>query len=100
MTNVQFIKTVRTELIGPDEELATLKTEIDLYIQEVKRSQKALQEAQGRMDFLISKKFQEKGLKFLEGEAIQVPEYDVMYFWACGQLRSLPTSVLRSMKHD
>ena len=63
-------------------------------LEEIKRAQKAVEEANKHINFLINKRFNELNLKAMEGELIYLPEYDLSYFWANDQLHQIPSTVL------
>ena len=94
MTKVNIIKTVREENIGSDDNLSAVVATRNLWLEEIKRAQKAVEEANEHINFLINKRFKELNLKVMEGELIYLPEYDLSYFWANDQLHQIQSTVL------
>ena len=94
MTKVNIIKTVRRENIGSDDRLKAVVATRDLWLEELKRAQKAVEEANEHINFLINNRFNELNLKAMEGELIYLPEYGLSYFWANDQLHQIPSTVL------
>ena len=94
MTKVNLIKTVRRENIGSDDKLRAAVASRDLWLEEVKRAQKAVDEANERINFLIDSRVKELNLKAKEGELIYFPEYDLSYFWANEHLHQIPSIIL------
>ncbi len=94
MTKVNIIKTVREENIGSDDNIKAVVATRNLWLEEIKRAQKAVEEANKHINFLINKRFKELNLKAMEGELIYLPEYDLSYFWANDQLHQIPSTVL------
>ena len=94
MTKVNIIKTVREENIGSDDNLRAVLATRNLWLEEIKRAQKAVEEANEHINFLINKRFKELNLKVMEGELIHFPEYDLSYFWVNDQLHQIPSTVL------
>lgn len=94
MTKVNIIKTVREENIGSDDNLSAVVATRNLWLEEIKRAQKAVEEANEHINFLINKRFKELNLKVMEGELVYLPEYDLSYFWANDQLHQIPSTVL------
>ena len=41
-------------------------------------------------------RFKEMNIKVVDGEAIFIPDYDLLYFWDGEKLRPLPTTTLRA----
>lgn len=93
MTKVNIIKTVRQENIGSDDKIKAVVTTRNLWLEEIKRAQKAIEEANEYINFLINKRFKELNLKVMEGELIYFPEYDLSYFWANDHLHQIPSTV-------
>ena len=91
---VNIIKTVREENIGSDDSIKAVIATRNLWLEEIKRAQKAIEEANKHINFLINKRFKELNLKAMEGELIYLPEYDLSYFWANDQLHQIPSTVL------
>ena len=94
MMKVNIIKTVREENIGSDDNIKAVVATRDLWLEEIKRAQKAVEEANETINFLINNRFKELNLKAMEGELIYLPEYDLSYFWANDQLHQIPSTVL------
>lgn len=94
MTKVNIIQTVRQENIGSDDKIKAVVATRNLWLEEIKRAQKAVEEANKHINFLINKRFKELNLKVMEGELIYLPEYDLSYFWANDQLHQIPSTVL------
>ena len=94
MTKVNIITTVRKETIGSSDKLKAAVATRDLWLEDVKRAQKAVEEANERINFLIDARVKELNLKAKEGELIYFPEYDLSYFWANGSLHQIPSTVL------
>ena len=94
MTKVNIIKTVRQENIGSDDNIKAVVATRNLWLEEIKRAQKAVEEANEHINFLINKRFKELNFKAMEGELIYFPEYDLSYFWANDQLHQIPSTVL------
>ncbi len=94
MTKVNIIQTVRKETIGSDDRIKAVVATRDLWLEEIKRAQKAVEEANEHINFLINNRFKELNLKVKEGELIYLPEYDLSYFWANEQLHQIPSTVL------
>ena len=94
MTKVNIINTVRNETIGSNDEIQAAVASRNLWLEEIKRAQKAVEEANERINFLIDKRFKELNLKAVAGELIYLPEYDLSYFWANGSLHQIPSTVL------
>lgn len=94
MTKVNIIQTVRQENIGSDDKIKAVVATRNLWLEEIKRAQKAVEEANKHINFLINKRFNELNLKAMEGELIYLPEYDLSYFWANDQLHQIPSTVL------
>jgi xylose isomerase len=97
---MNIINTVRRETIGSDDRIKAVIATRDLWLEELKRAQKAVEEENKRINFLIEQRFNELNLKAVEGELIYLPEYDLSYFWANGKLVQLPTKVLGSTKNE
>lgn len=91
-----LITTIREKSIGQSDKLAAAKATLDLRLQEVELAQKAVREAQDYLDSLIDKRFKEMNIKVVDGEAIFIPDYDLLYFWDGEKLRPLPTTTLRA----
>lgn len=91
---VNIINTVREENIGNDDSIKAVVATRNLWLEEIKRAQKAVEEANKHINFLINKRFKELNLKAMEGELIYLPEYDLSYFWANDQLHQIPSTVL------
>lgn len=89
-----IIKTVREENIGSDDDIKAIVATRNLWLEEIKRAQKAVEEADKHINFLINNRFKELNLKAMEGELIYLPEYDLSYFWVNGQLHQIPSTVL------
>jgi hypothetical protein len=94
MMKVNIINTVREENIGNDDSIKAVVATRNLWLEEIKRAQKAVEEANKHINFLINKRFKELNLKAMEGELIYLPEYDLSYFWANDQLHQIPSTVL------
>ena len=94
MTKVNIIKTVRKENIGSDDKIKAAVASRNLWLEEIKRAQKAVDEANEQINFLIESRVKELNLKAKEGELIYFPEYDLSYFWANEQLHQIPSTVL------
>lgn len=94
MTKVNIIQTVREENIGSDDKIKAAVATRDLWLEEIKRAQKAVEEANERINALINNRFKELNVKATEGELIYLPEYDLSYFWANDQLHQIPSTVL------
>ena len=89
-----LITTIRKETIGSDDSIKAVVATRNLWLEEIKRAQKAVEEANKHINFLINKRFKELNLKAMEGELIYLPEYDLSYFWANDQLHQIPSTVL------
>ena len=89
-----LISTVRRVDIAPDDKLKAAVATRDLWLEEIKRAQKAVEEANERINILIDTRIKELNLKAKEGELIYFPEYDLSYFWANGSLHQIPSVVL------
>ena len=89
-----LINTVRRVDIAPDDKLKAAVATRDLWLEDVKRAQKAVEEANERINVLIDARVKELNLKAKEGELIYFPEYDLSYFWANGSLHQIPSTVL------
>ena len=105
MTKINIIQKVREENIGSDDRIKAAVASRDLWLEEIRIAQKAVEEANERINNLIDKRFNELNLKVMEGELIHLPEYDLSYFWANGHLHQLPLKVLEDKivledKHD
>ena len=85
---------LREETIGSDNKITAAIASRDLWLEEIKRAQKAVEEANERINFLINTKVKELNLKAKAGELIYFPEYDLSYFWADGGLHQIPSAVL------
>ena len=94
MTKVNIIKTVRKENIGSDDKIKAVVASRNLWLEEIKRAQKAVDEANEQINFLIESRVKELNLKAKEGELIYFPEYDLSYFWANEHLHQIPSIVL------
>lgn len=91
---VNIIKTIREENIGSDDRIKAVIATRDLWLEEIKRAQKAVEEANETINLLINNRFKELNLKAMEGELIYLPEYGLSYFWANDQLHQIPSTVL------
>jgi hypothetical protein len=80
--------------IAPDDKIKAAVASRNLWLEEVKRAQKAVEEANERINFLIETRVKELNLKAKEGELIYFPEYDLSYFWANEHLHQIPSTVL------
>ena len=89
-----LISTVRRVDIAPDDKLKTAIATRDLWLEDVKKAQKAVEEANERINFLIDARVKELNLKAKEGELIYFPEYNLSYFWANGCLHQIPSTIL------
>ena len=89
-----LISTVRRVDIASDDKLKAAVATRDLWLEDVKRAQKAVEEANERINVLIDTRVKELNLKAKEGELIYFPEYDLSYFWANGSLHQIPSTVL------
>lgn len=89
-----LISTVRRVDIAPDDKLRAAVATRDLWLEDVKRAQKAVEEANEKINFLIDARVKELNLKAKEGELIYFPEYDLSYFWANEHLHQIPSTVL------
>lgn len=94
MTKVNIIKAVKKENIGSDDKIKAVVASRNLWLEEVKRAQKAVDEANEQINFLINSRAKELNLKAKEGELIYFPEYDLSYFWANEHLHQIPSTVL------
>ena len=89
-----LISTVKRVNIAPDDELKAAVATRDLWLEDVKRAQKAVEEANERINFLIDARVKKLNLKAKEGELIYFPEYDLSYFWANEHLHQIPSTIL------
>lgn len=89
-----LISIVRRVDIAPDDKIKAAVASRDLWLEEVKRAQKAVEEANERINFLIDARVKELNLKAKEGELIYFPEYDLSYFWANEYLHQIPSTIL------
>lgn len=89
-----LISTVRRVDIVPDDKLKAAVATRDLWLEDVRRAQKAVEEANERINVLIDARVKELNLKAKEGELIYFPEYDLSYFWVNDHLHQIPSAVL------
>ena len=89
-----LISTVRRVDITPDDKIKVAVASRNLWLEEIKRAQKAVDEANEQINFLINSRVKELNLKAKEGELIYFPEYDLSYFWANEHLHQIPSTVL------
>lgn len=71
--------TVRTETISKDNNFVKAEEELTLRIRELEIAQKALAEAEERMNFLVTKALKKKSLKWLNGEIVYVSNVGRLY---------------------
>ena len=90
MTKIDIIKAVREETIGSDNKITAAIASRDLWLEEIKRAQEAVEEANERITILLSNRLHELNLKAMEGELIYFPEYDISCFWANDKLHLMP----------
>ena len=96
MTIIDHVRKVEIE---PSDKLKAAVATRDLWLEEVKRAQKAVEEANEYINFLIDQDFIKQNLKMFEGELAYVQDYNLAFFYANGHLHQISTEILGG-SHD
>ena len=70
---------VRREVIEQNDNLLAAKATLDLRLKEIELAQKAVKEAEERLDFIVKESLKQKPLKWQAGEVVLVEDVKRLY---------------------
>lgn len=83
---------LRVETIDKDEQVLTAEQFLKLKVQELGRAQKAVEEADRRLNLAVIEALKSKPLKWHEGELVQVLDVNRLYCFANDEFMNISPS--------
>lgn len=83
---------LRVETIDKDDQILTAEQFLKLKVQELGRSQKAVEEADRRLNLAVIEALKSKPLKWQEGELVQVLDVNRLYCFANDEFMNISPS--------
>lgn len=84
---------IKREVIEQDKTLLAAKATLDLRIKELELTQKAIKEAEERLDFIVKESLKKKSLKWQCGEVVYAEDVKRLYWHINNDFITIPQEV-------